>query len=269
MNALNRVYCNWQLRRFAKRIPDQARLVGELRTLLRQRDLKPEDLKAEMHRLFEEARIRVVRSKEAEQVRLKESFEAQVAELGEQKGRDRKREQLNTLYAGKKQRVMSRLEGKLAHLPPSLPEGGSKLISLEVVERKALAKQALERLHHLLADYPATSVWVRTIAFLLVALGSFANFYFITAILGPDWVSGKETLSALVSGLFALLLSGAEVIGISMILAYLKEPYGALWSRRLQAIGGLLIFVGILVFMWSRSAELGAVMNPTSLGIIE
>jgi hypothetical protein len=119
---------------------------------------------------------------------------------------------------------------------------------------------------------PQIKTLLLVMALLVLILSVIANYFTLTTKLGSDFINGDQTITAIINGVFSILLTSVEVIGFFVLIHFTHgEGLKRKFAIMLGVIGAILLIAGVSITILTR-AEIGstALTNSSqSIGKIE
>lgn len=142
-----------------------------------------------------------------------------------------------------------------------------------LLDEATKAKMNISMLENEVMQIPPIKTWLLVMALLVLILSVIANYFTLTAKLGSDFINGNETITAIVNGVFSVLLALIELIGFYVLIHFTPgENLKRGFARCVGLIGAILLIVGVSITILTRT-EIGSTTlsgsSNQSIGKIE
>jgi len=105
---------------------------------------------------------------------------------------------------------------------------------------------------------PQIKTLLLVMALLVLILSVIANYFTLTTKLGSDFINGDQTITAIINGVFSILLTSVEVIGFFVLIHFTHgEGLKRKFAIMLGVIGAILLIAGVSITILTR-AEIGS-----------
>ena len=135
-----------------------------------------------------------------------------------------------------------------------------------MLEQKARAQLMLQSIETEIMLLPQVKKFHLFAACMGIFLSTIANFMTVSAKFGNDWIGGNEIITGVCNLFFSLLINVLEAISLFLFLHFIPEKYSKGLARLMGIVGALLIVIGIVIMIFSRT-EIGSnLMTGAQMG---